>query len=127
MHNLLCHHVGCSIWVQETVVEEGILDLESDIERCELTISRERVPHLVDKKRKIFRRITLNSFRRESLNFLPLALGRLRFQRKFLKRGIAFMGKAPFPFGGSEFNLEDFWGLRFRDKFITRVPEVIIS
>jgi hypothetical protein len=110
IHNLFRHHVGCGIWVQETVAEEGVLDLESDIERCELTILGERVSHLVDKKRKVFRRITLNGFRRESLNFLPLALKRLRFQRKFLKRGIALMGKAPFPFGGSKFDLEDSGG-----------------
>jgi hypothetical protein len=37
--------------VQKTVAEEGVLDLEGDIERCELTILGERVSYLVDKKR----------------------------------------------------------------------------
>ena len=113
MHNLFRHHVGCSIRVQETVAEEGVLDLESDIEMCELTILGERVSHLVDKERIIFQRVTLNDFRWESLKFLPLVLRRYCFQRNLLKRGISFMGKSPFPFGGSEFDLEDFWGIRF--------------
>jgi hypothetical protein len=48
--------------VQEIVAEEGIFDSESDTERCELINFGERVPHLMDKKREVFRTL-LNVFR----------------------------------------------------------------
>jgi hypothetical protein len=80
----------------------------------------------VDKQRKFFRRIMLKGSWKRDFNLL--LLGRLNFHRKFLKRGILYMGmgKTPFPFGGCEFNLKDFRGLSFSDKFITKVQKVII-
>jgi hypothetical protein len=108
--------------VQKTVAEEGVFDLESDIERCKFIFLGERVPHLVDEKRRVFRRITVNGFSQEGLKFLPTSLRGLLSQRQFLKGGIALMGKAPLSFGGSKFDLKDLWELRFQSKLITKVP-----
>jgi hypothetical protein len=48
--------------MQETVVKKKIFDSEGDIKRCELTNSRRRVSHPVNKKREVFRKIWFNIF-----------------------------------------------------------------
>jgi hypothetical protein len=48
--------------VQETVVKEKIFDPEGDVKRYEFTDFRNRVSHLVNKKREVFRKIWLNIF-----------------------------------------------------------------
>jgi hypothetical protein len=83
----------------------------------------------VDKERKLLERVMLKGLWWRSFNLFLLVLGRFNFYGKFLKKGILYMGvgKTPFPLRRCEFNLKDFWELRFSDKLITKIQKVITA
>jgi hypothetical protein len=63
MNEILNHDVGCSIWVKDEIMEEGFIDLESDIKRCSLPILWSNDLYLVDKRRNLFKKFIFVNLR----------------------------------------------------------------
>jgi len=57
MHDLLSHNVGCRVWVKDAVMEEGVIDLKSNIKRCGLPIPWSNAFYLVEKGRNFFKKV----------------------------------------------------------------------
>jgi len=85
-------------------MEEGVIDLKSDVERRGLTAFRASVVYLVDKDRKLFK---LKGLWWRNFNLFLFVLGRFDFYRKFLRSRILLtsMGKDLFPPRRCEFNM----------------------
>jgi hypothetical protein len=93
MHDLLSHNVGCGVWVKDTVMDEGVIYSESNIERCGLPIPLSNVSHLVNKRRIFFKKVIFHKFVVGKLKPLHPCVSQRCFERVPLSQEVRSLGR----------------------------------